>query len=232
MGKMSDHNSRGLNARNGPDAPCADRPNGFDDGQGPGTTPARFPSYQPNINLNRLPDYNAATRVGVGESDVRDVFDTIVAYLEDACGSSRHVSCRTHVFNDLELRRQQIGECLRVLYHDDSCPIEIVCHSDAESNATVYRLSFDRDESGGDTDEPEVVADGGVDITGTATRAGASVVRWTGERRARRFVFEPRLTGGHTRIAQRWTGEEWVTTGREIVADLVVERGVEVSRDE
>lgn len=159
---MDDPNSRGLDARNGPDAPCADRPNGFDDGQGPGTTPARYPGYRPCINLNRLPGFNAQTRVGVQQSDVRNVFDLVVEYLEDACGPSRHVSCRTHVFSDLELRRQQVGECLRILFHDDSCPIEIECHSDAQANAAVYRLSFDRDETGGgDSDEPEVVADGG-----------------------------------------------------------------------
>jgi len=230
---MDDPNQRGPEARNGPDAPCEDRPNDYD-GRGPVTTPARFPTYRPSINLNRLPDYNAQTRVGVQQSDVRDVFDTLVQYLEDACGSSRHVSHRTHVFGDLELRRQQVGECLRILWHDDSCPIEIECHSDARSNAAVYRLSFDRPEPRDDdeSDEPEAVADGGLDISGTATRAGASVVRWTGARSKRRFVFEPRSSGGFLRIAQRWTGDEWVTTGREVVADLVIERGVEVARDE
>jgi len=226
MGKMSDHNSRGLNARNEPDAPCEVRPNDYD-GQEPVTTPARFPSYSPNIK-------DKQTSKQLTAAHVRAVFDTLVPYLERAFGPSRHVSCRTHVFDDLDCNGRLVSQSLRVLAQDADCPIDLKQREARADNATMFRASFDRPEprDDDDTDGPEVVADGGLDISGTVTRAGASVVRWTGERRARRFVFEPRSTGGHTRIDQRWTGCEWVTTGREIVADLVVERGVEVSRDE
>jgi len=47
------------------------------------------------------------------------------------------------------------------------------------------------------------------------------VVEWTGvDSVPRRLCFEPRSTGGHRRIEQRHNGEEWVTTGTEIVSDF------------
>jgi len=46
-------------------------------------------------------------------------------------------------------------------------------------------------------------------------------LRWTGQDGVmRRVQFEPRQPGGHTRIVQRWTGEEWHTEGQEIVSDV------------
>lgn len=55
-------------------------------------------------------------------------------------------------------------------------------------------------------------------------RSKAITIRWTGEDgRPRRQVFEPRATGGHTRRTERWTGEEWVVEGAEIVARVGLE---------
>ena len=53
---------------------------------------------------------------------------------------------------------------------------------------------------------------------------GTITLRWTGaDGRTRRVVLEPRATGGWTRIEQRWSGDEWVTVGQEIVADVGLE---------
>lgn len=53
---------------------------------------------------------------------------------------------------------------------------------------------------------------------------GSIVLQWTGtDSRPRRIRLEPRAAGGWTRIEQRWSGEEWITTGREIVADVELE---------
>lgn len=46
-------------------------------------------------------------------------------------------------------------------------------------------------------------------------------VRWTGaDTSPRRLRFEPRSAGGYTRIEERWSGDEWVPEGQEIVADV------------
>ena len=53
---------------------------------------------------------------------------------------------------------------------------------------------------------------------------GTITLRWTPPNaRPRRVRFEPRAGGGWRRITQEWTGEEWRTTGREIVADVGLE---------
>jgi hypothetical protein len=58
----------------------------------------------------------------------------------------------------------------------------------------------------------------------TADREDAIVIRWTGvDATPRRLVFEPRSTGGHQRIEQRWTGDEWLTEGQEIVSRVGLE---------
>lgn len=52
----------------------------------------------------------------------------------------------------------------------------------------------------------------------------AITIRWTPpSSRPRRMVFEPRSTGGYTRIEQEWTGEEWRTVGSEIVSNVGLE---------
>jgi len=49
-------------------------------------------------------------------------------------------------------------------------------------------------------------------------------LRWTPPNgRPRRLRFEPRATGGHNRIEDEWTGEEWRTVGSEIVARVGLE---------
>lgn len=49
-------------------------------------------------------------------------------------------------------------------------------------------------------------------------------IAWTTPNaRKRRLRFEPRATGGHTRIEQELRAGEWHTVGQEIVADVGLE---------
>jgi hypothetical protein len=64
------------------------------------------------------------------------------------------------------------------------------------------------------------------------TREDTVTICWTGEDAVRRRIrFEPRSTGGCDRIEQRWSGDEWVTVGQEIVARLGLDAPAKVIID-
>ena len=64
-----------------------------------------------------------------------------------------------------------------------------------------------------------------------SNRSDAVEIAWTPPSgRRRRLVFEPRSTGGHTRIDQEFRDGEWVTTGQEIVANVDLEAPAAIMR--